>query len=31
MNITSMFLTVGLCAAIFASCSTGPAPRLVYE
>ena len=31
MNITSIVLAVALCAAIFAGCSTGPAPRLVYE
>jgi hypothetical protein len=31
MNITSMVLAVALSAAIFAGCSTGPAPRWVYE
>jgi hypothetical protein len=31
MNITSIFVAVALSAAFFAGCSTGPAPRLVYE
>jgi hypothetical protein len=31
MNITSMVLAVALSAAVFAGCSTGPFPRLVYE
>ena len=31
MKITSMVLAVALSAAIFAGCSTGPAPRLVYQ
>ena len=31
MNITSMVLAVALSVAIFAGCSTGPAPRLVYQ
>ena len=31
MNITSIVLAVALSAAIFAGCSTSPAPRLAYE
>jgi hypothetical protein len=31
MKITSIFLAIALSAAFFAGCSTGPAPRLVYE
>jgi len=31
MTITSIVLAVALSAAIFAGCSTNPAPRLVYE
>ena len=31
MNITSMVLAVALSAAFFAGCSTGPAPRWVYQ
>jgi hypothetical protein len=31
MKFTSFILAVSLCAAFFAGCSTGPAPRLVYE
>lgn len=31
MNIISIFVAVALSAAFFAGCSTGPAPRLVYE
>jgi PBP1b-binding outer membrane lipoprotein LpoB len=31
MNITSIVLAVALSAAVFAGCSTSPAPRWVYE
>ena len=31
MTITSIVLAVALSAAIFAGCSTSPAPRLVYQ
>ena len=31
MTITSIVLAVALSAAFFTGCSTGPAPRLVYE
>ena len=31
MKITSMVLAIALSAAIFAGCSTSPAPRLVYQ
>jgi len=31
MTITSIVLAIALSAAIFAGCSTSPAPRLVYQ
>jgi hypothetical protein len=31
MKFTSLVLALALSAAFFASCATGPAPRLVYK
>jgi hypothetical protein len=31
VKIQSLVLAVSLCAALFAGCATGPAPRLVYK
>jgi hypothetical protein len=31
MKIQSLVLAIALCAAFFAGCATGPAPRLVYK